>query len=47
MPWRVAAVQQPPVHADVVADQDVPVDAARKLRFDLGRGGQGGVGQAG
>jgi hypothetical protein len=41
----VAAVQETPVDADVVADDDVPADAAGELRLD--GGGAGGRGQDG
>jgi hypothetical protein len=46
---RMAAVQQPPVHADVVAHDNSPVYAIGQFGPDLGRswgGGQDGGGQA-
>jgi hypothetical protein len=46
----VAAVQQSPVHADLVADDNAPVQAAGELGLDIGgigRRGQRGSGQPG
>ncbi len=40
----VAAVQQPPVHPDIVPDQDAPIDAAGQLGPDLSW--EGGAGEA-